>query len=115
MEGQNLNADLFKDSHPQEKKDICVQMVSGLKYLFDNGIFHRDLKRNNIMFYNKFQPGGLNNKIMFIDFGYAEYFGNEHKFNRCYCGTVGYLCPWLMTQKGAEKCENYDHRVDLYS
>jgi serine/threonine protein kinase len=77
-------------------------------------LMHRDIKPNNLRFlkrYNKAKPG--ENLIKLIDFGFVENFTND-AFTRYYCGTVGYMCPFLMNlTKGHQ--ERYGPEVDYFS
>ena len=112
LEGDSLNADVFKYSPLSEVCDIFTQIVKALKYLNDNGLMHRDIKPSNQRFVSKYKTGAPN-VIKLIDFGFIEYFGN-HKYTRYYCGTVGYMCPFVMNNS-KHNPKNYGPEVDLYS
>lgn len=73
-----------------EIKSIFRKILKAVKELHENGIFHMDLKPDNIMILGK-------TNIKLIDFGFAgviekDHFGNEMPCKR-YCGTVGYESP----------------------
>lgn len=51
------------------------QILSAIKHLHDNGICHRDLKLENIMFESSHSKKDLFVKI--IDFGLAKYFSPD--------------------------------------
>jgi calcium/calmodulin-dependent protein kinase I len=81
-----------------------AQIASGLKYLHDIGIIHRDLKLENIMMSSK-----ADTAIPYIvDFGLSIILGPEQKKCEIY-GTQGYLAP--------EMCDRqpYYKEVDLWS
>ena len=79
----------------------------------DFGLMHRDIKPNNLRFQYKYDNFGGNNRIKLIDFGFAEYYTSQ-KFTRYYCGTVGYMCPFLMNMN-KNNPQNYGPQVDNYS
>ena len=75
---------------------------------------HRDIKPNNLRFlkkFNKATPG--QNVIKLIDFGFVENF-NADAFTRYYCGTVGYMCPFLMNLTKNNPVR-YGPEVDYFS
>ena len=79
------------------EKDICKiyqQLVSGIEYLHEIGIAHRDLKLENIL---------LNNKkdIKIIDFGLSNsYDKNSDELLHSSCGSPCYAAPEMI--KGIE-------------
>lgn len=113
LEGEGLNADVFKNSNINEVTQIFSQIVRAIKYLNDHGQMHRDIKPSNQRFSKRYKAGSSNNTIKIIDFGFIEYFGN-HKYTRYYCGTVGYMCPFVMNNS-KHNPKNYGPEVDLYS
>ena len=79
-----------------------VQIASGLKYLFDNGIIHRDMKPKNILLTNR-------RKVLKItDFGFAKYNYNNNFFDTV-CGSPLYMSPEII------KGEKYNNMSDLWS
>ena len=116
LEGEPLHPDLFKYSKNRENevRDIFLQITSSLKYMNDYGLMHRDIKPNNLRFlekYDKDRPE--DNVIKLIDFGFAEYYTGD-KYTRYYCGTVGYMCPFLMNMN-KNYPQNYGPEVDYFS
>lgn len=111
LEGESMGPDLFTNPREGEINQVFSQVISGLKYLNDNGLMHRDIKPSNLRFvkmYNKNQPGS--NVIKLIDFGFIEYYGSQ-KYTRYYCGTVGYMCPFIMNNS-KQNPKNYGPEVD---
>ena len=97
-------------------KKVFCQIQSAIKYLNQLGLMHRDIKPNNLRFtdsYNKKLTSSNGNTIKQIDFGFIEYFSNK-KFTRYYCGTVGYMCPFIMNNN-KHNPKTYGPEVDLYS
>lgn len=72
----------------EESKLVFKQIVSGLKYLHDNGIVHRDIKDENIIIDSK-------GYIKIIDFGSATYVRNG-PFD-VFVGTIDYAAPEVLS------------------
>jgi len=84
----------------EEKKNICLQIVNGIKYIHENEVLHRDLKPGNIFI-------SCNNDIKIGDFGLAV---NVYNLNYSEeVGTIGYMAPEIL------KGEIYSYEADLYS
>ena len=66
IEGRNLREFLKirKKLEPAEATRLMIDIVSGLRYAFDHGVFHRDLKLTNILISSKGQA-------KLVDFGLA--------------------------------------------
>lgn len=73
--------------HANEKSDVTIQILKGVKFLHENNICHRDIKMENIL-YNF-------NTVKIIDFGFAyRYEVNEpHKNLTKKCGCRYYIAP----------------------
>ncbi len=80
--------------------NIINQILSGLNYLHNNKITHRDIKLDNIMI----DPN--NNKIKIIDFGLACY-GYPCKD---IVGTSGFFAPEMIYDS-----QNYNSKCDIWS
>ena len=74
---------------------------------------HRDIKPGNLKFAKEYKTSNSENIIKLIDFGFIERFGDQ-KYTRYYCGTVGYMCPFIMNND-KKNPKNYGPEVDLYS
>lgn len=80
---------------------ITQQLVSGLKYLHDNGYIHRDLKLQNILL-------GLDGKYRICDFGFTKHIDKDMKLVSVK-GTPIYMAPELIKE------EPYTIVVDLWA
>lgn len=105
------NAFGFEES---EFKQVVTDVVSGMKYLNDQGIIHRDIKPGNILRYIKDDRSSV---YKLTDFGAARELKAEEQFMSVY-GTEEYLHPDLyekgvLKQNTAEK--KFGANVDLWS
>ena len=82
-------------------KKYMRQLASGLKYLHENNIIHRDLKLKNILVTNS-------NDIVISDFGFARD-GDSNTMFDTLCGSPMYMAPEIMSHK------LYDNKSDLWS
>jgi serine/threonine protein kinase len=64
-------------------------LLSGLKYLEDRQIMHRDMKPENVMIRNTKQGY---RELVIVDFGLAE-FVQQDRYLLEKCGTPGYVAP----------------------
>lgn len=78
------------------------QIVSGVKYLHDNRIIHRDLKLGNL-----FLNDDLHVKIG--DFGLATRIEYDGERKKTLCGTPNYIAPEILNKKG------HSYEVDIWS
>ncbi|KAL3784658.1 hypothetical protein HJC23_012174 [Cyclotella cryptica] len=81
---------------------VTAKILSVVKYLHDNGVAHRDIKLENIMFDSK-------ETIKLIDFGLANaYLNDDFKNMTEKVGTLYSMAPEVLN-------ESYDQRCDLWS
>lgn len=78
------------------------QIVSGVKYLHDKQIIHRDLKLGNL-----FLNDDLHVKIG--DFGLATKIEFDGERKKTLCGTPNYIAPEILNKKG------HSYEVDIWS
>jgi cell division cycle 2-like protein len=86
-----------------EVKNIMIQLLSGILYLHDNHVLHRDIKTSNILYNN-------NGEIKLCDFGISRHFC---KSNRCYTPIV--VTPYYRSPELFLGEDKYSTEVDLWS
>lgn len=82
------------------------QLIRCLSYCHTKGIFHRDIKADNILF----DPNTLVAKV--TDFGFATVFkdGLSSELMHTVCGTLSYMAPEILEKKGY-----YGASADIWS
>ena len=83
-------------------KPLLKQLLSGIKYLHDNNIIHRDLSSNNIII----NPD--NQKLTIIDFGLSK-FDNLNSIYNYYIYTIPYRAPEIILKN------KYDNKIDIWA
>jgi len=86
-----------------EVKTLLLQLASGVNYLHDNWILHRDLKTSNLLLNNRGQ-------LKIADFGMARYVGDPPPKLTQLVVTLWYRAPELLL--GATR---YDRAIDMWS
>lgn len=86
-----------------ETKTLMLQLTSGINYLHNNWILHRDLKTSNLL---------LNNRgvLKIADFGMARYYGDPAPKMTQLVVTLWYRSPELLLGE-----ERYGIEVDMWS
>lgn len=82
---------------------ITVQLLEALEYLHREGVIHRDVKLENIMFECE-----KRRVVKLVDFGFATNRSRGRKLTGK-CGSFQYMAPEVLSGKG------YDERCDIYS
>ena len=101
------------------EKQICIilyQILSGVLYLHENNIIHRDIKLENIMVDHIEKDQYTSEPYFFIkiaDFGSSKYFTKEKKENQI-IGTCYYIAPEVIKKNYNEKCDIWSVGVVLY-
>ncbi|XP_038051135.1 testis-specific serine/threonine-protein kinase 6-like [Patiria miniata] len=70
-------------------RTIFSQILAAIEYLHQNGIYHRDLKCENILL----DPG---HKVKLTDFGFAREWYEPNQLCRTYCGSAAYASPEIL-------------------
>lgn len=88
---------------------IMKQVVSAVLYCHLNGIVHRDIKSDNILFAGH----DINSPVKLIDFGISVKFEKDTKL-KDKTGTVLYIAPEVISGSYDEKCDIWSLGVLLY-
>ncbi|OHT07499.1 CAMK family protein kinase [Tritrichomonas foetus] len=104
--GQSVRDLVRRSGYLSEKETarILHDVVSGLVYLHDNRIIHRDLKLENFLI-------GSDGRVKIADFGLSTKLDYDDERKYTVCGTPNYLSPELLTQ--AYKGHSYE--VDIWT
>jgi len=100
---KTLLEDMSEPFLNSEIKTLLLQLTSGVSYLHDNWILHRDLKTSNLLLNNRGQ-------LKIADFGMSRYFGDPPPKMTQLVVTLWYRAPELLL--GTEK---YGIAVDMWS
>ena len=95
---------------------LFYQVFSGLCYLHEKKIIHRDLKLENIMISETEKDIVTAEEyfwIKIIDFGTAKIF-HKNKKEKVIIGSSYYIAPEVLKQKYNEKCDTWSIGVILY-
>lgn len=84
-----------------EASQIFAQVTEALLYLHANGVAHRDVKAENVLFCS-------GHVAKLADFGWCAQF-SEGQTSCAFCGTVDYVAPEIVVR------EPHDTRVDVWS
>lgn len=85
------------------------QIVNAVLYCHINGIVHRDIKADNILFVKP----DINSAVKLIDFGISVKFEKDTKL-KDKTGTVLYIAPEVINGSYDEKCDIWSCGVLLY-
>lgn len=88
---------------------IMKQIVSAVLYCHLNGIVHRDIKSDNILFAGL----DISSPVKLIDFGISVKFEKDTKL-KDKTGTVLYIAPEVVSGSYDEKCDIWSLGVLLY-
>ena len=95
---------------------LFYQVFSGLYYLHENRILHRDLKLENLMV-SEIEEDVVTGESYFwikiIDFGTAKIF-QKNKTEKAVIGSSYYIAPEVLKQKYNEKCDTWSTGVILF-
>ena len=95
---------------------LFYQVFSGLCYLHEKKILHRDLKLENLMISEiekDITTGEEYFWVKIIDFGTAKIF-HKNKTEKAVIGSSYYIAPEVLNQKYNEKCDTWSVGVILY-
>ncbi|ONK57959.1 uncharacterized protein A4U43_C09F6180 [Asparagus officinalis] len=86
-----------------EVKCLMLQLLSGVNYLHDNWVLHRDLKTSNILMNNR-------GELKICDFGLARQYGSPLKPYTQLVVTLWYRAPELLLGE-----KEYSTAIDMWS
>lgn len=89
-----------------ERKLFAVQILLGVEYLHSRGIYHRDLKPQNIICFLK--SNGKLDMAKITDFGLAQYYSKQAM------SIPGFVTLWYRAPEISLSRE-YDYKVDVWS
>ena len=95
---------------------LFYQVFSGLCYLHEKKILHRDLKLENILITEIEKDKKTNDKyfwVKIIDFGTAKIF-EKNKNEKAVVGSSYYIAPEVLHKNYNEKCDTWSVGVILY-
>ena len=95
---------------------LFYQVFSGLWYLHDNKILHRDIKLEKIMISGKEKDKVTDEELFWIkiiDFGTAKIF-DKNKKEKDVVGSSYYIAPEVLKKNYNEKCDTWSVGVILY-
>jgi len=87
-----------------EAANVIRQVANACEYMHKEGVAHRDLKLDNIVYRYKECTS-----VCVIDFGLAQFATWKGELMKEACGTPGYVAPEIL------KLQGYDCKVDLWS
>lgn len=105
------NGELFnklqsvKCFNEKEAAELFHQILSGVSYMHQNSIVHRDLKFENIL-----MDGDV---VKIADFGFSRVLNHEEKMTKSK-GTIFYIAPEVLNGSYTEKCDVWACGVILY-
>ena len=105
-----------RNLNEQQLSVLFYQVFSGLCYLHENNILHRDMKPENILI-SKIEKDIYSNEeyfwIKIIDFGTAKIFENNKKL-KTIVGSAYYIAPEVLNKDYNEKCDTWSVGIILY-
>lgn len=90
-------------SEPEARK-IFLQLLTGIEYMHDACIIHRDIKLENVLFDEE------QNNVKLTDFGFSVLVKDPSKRLKIFCGTPSYMAPEITQRK-----EYLGRPVDVWS
>ncbi|KAK8889288.1 hypothetical protein M9Y10_034034 [Tritrichomonas musculus] len=85
LESKIANGEVISE---QNKIKICSEIISAMKYCYDQSIAHRDIKTANVLF-------DANGRVKVADFGLCELIGHDESFNQ-FNGSLCYASPEIL-------------------
>lgn len=86
----------------EETSDVARQVLRAVTYMHEQGVVHRDLKLENIMYVAK-----DSSHVKLIDLGFATHLRGEQRLQES-CGSLQYMAPEILKRY-------YSEKVDVWS
>ncbi len=98
------------------KLDMMCQAASGIKYLHENKVFHRNLAPNNILVTNSADPSPTP-VIKITDFRLSKYLAphDSSTMETDVCSEIFYKAPEFFRHKAEGSVLKYNKNIDIYS
>ena len=116
--GDSLYKNLYTNNHGQPFPERLVQrimkkLLTGVNFLHQNGIIHRDLKLGNILlkYENEFNKDIYSAEIKIIDFNSSYIHGTSEP--KTFVGTVPYMAQ--SASKNLFESHSYNEKIDIWS
>lgn len=88
---KDLEVWIHKEKNIDEIKNVIEQIVTGIEYMHNNHILHRDIKSQNILLHD--------NIIKICDFGFSTMIKENNQMFNTVCGTPLFMSPELLFLK----------------
>ncbi|XP_064608726.1 calcium/calmodulin-dependent protein kinase type IV-like [Liolophura sinensis] len=103
--GELFDRIVSRGHYSEKDAALCVkEMLTGVKYLHDNGVVHRDLKPENFLY----EKPTAESKLKVADFGLSTIIRPQVDL-KTVCGTPGYCAPEVLSGT------TYGQAVDMWS
>lgn len=91
----------------KDARDLCRNLLHGVRHLHSHNICHRDLKPDNLLLSSETDDTG----IKLADFGFSKRVQNAYTTNslKTRCGTPSYVAPEVISGK------TYNCKADMWS
>jgi calcium-dependent protein kinase len=98
------NESIFNES---EAASIMKKLLRAINYCHSQGIVHRDIKAENIMY-------GKDGEVKLIDFGLSKAVANKNSTLTTIAGTPFYMAPEVMDNDYNSQCDIWSLGVLMY-
>jgi calcium-dependent protein kinase len=93
----------------EESANVTRQLLLAINYMHSQGIAHRDLKLENIMFVSDDSK-----HLKLIDFGFSKLRRSHDQKMKTDCGTLSYLAPEVLEREYTNQCDIWSIGVIVY-
>lgn len=86
-----------------------MHILLGIEYLHSQGVAHRDIKVNNLLFFKEMDPFGYMGTVKICDFGMAKYMNVNVE------DTPNIMTSWFRAPEVALEQKKYTKAIDMWS